>query len=194
MSDSEYTVGPLQPPPLPAALPEERAPALVPSARVLRPRPLLGPSLWVGGVLLWAYVVMGILTTTPLPFTAKRTPLDEGTAVLFVIAAFTTAGVIAVRRSLVVANGASAPRAGGIAASAVSLWILFVFGAMVLALLGFPEALVTFLLILWSLFAVLLGYRLTNRGLPRPDRDRVVTFGVWIGAVILSLMALLSRA
>jgi hypothetical protein len=146
-------------------------------------------------VLLWAYVVMGVFTTTRLPFTAKRVPLPEETALVLVIAAYASAGVLAVRRSLAVADGESGRRAGGIAAGAIGFWMLFVFGAMVLAMFGFPEGLVTFLLIVWSGFAVWLGRRLTNRAaLPNPDQNRVVTIGLWIGAAVASLVALLARA
>jgi len=188
--------GPSVPPPLPTSAPDpDPTPAFVSAALARRPRPLLGPSLWVAGVLLWAYVVMGILTTTRLPFTARRVPLPEGTALVLVIAAYASAGVLAVQRSLAILDGDSGRRAGGIAAGAMGFWMLFVFGAMVLALLGFPEALVTFILILWSGVAVWLGRRLTNRAaLPNPDRNRVVPIGLWIGAVVVSLVALLARA
>jgi hypothetical protein len=170
-------------------------PAFVGATVARRPRPLLGPSLWVAGVLLWAYVVMGILTTTRLPFTSKRMPLSEGTAFVLVIAAYAAAGVLAVQRSLAISDGDSGRRAGGIAAGAIGFWMLFVFGALVLAVLGFPEPLVTFLLILWSGFAVWFGRRLTNRAaLPSPGQNRVVTIGLWVGAAVVSLVALLARA
>jgi hypothetical protein len=188
--------GPSVPPPLPATAQEpDPAPAFVNAARGQLPRPLFGPSLWVSGVLLWAYVVMGIFTTTRLPFTANRVPLPEEMAFVLVVAAYACAGVLAVQRSLVMADGESGRRAGGIAAGAIGFWILFVFVAMVLAVLGFPEGLVSFILVLWSAFAVVYGRRLTDRGtLPNPNRNRVVTFGLWIGAAVVSLVALLSRA
>jgi hypothetical protein len=138
---------------------------------------------------------MGILTTTRLPFTAKRLPLDEATALVLVVVAYASAGVVAVRRSLVILDGDSGRRAGGIAAGAIGFWMLFVFGAMVIALIGFPEPLVTFLLMPWSGFAVWLGRRMTNRGtLPDPDHNRAVTIGLWIGAAMVSIVALLARA
>jgi hypothetical protein len=193
---SAVSGGPSVPPPLPAPAPEPDPAAVFVSAMPAQaPRPLLGPSLWVAGVLLWAYVVMGILTTTRLPFTAKRLPLSEGTAFALVIAAYASAGVLAVRRSLAIADGESGRRAGGIAAGAIGFWMSFVVGAMVLAALGFPEPLVTFMLILWSGFAVWLGRRLTNRAAPIvPDQNRVVTFALWIGAALVSVVALLARA
>lgn len=193
--DSVVPGGPSVPPPLPASVREpDPVPTFVSAARAQLPRPLLGPALWVAGVLLWAYVVMGILTTTRLPFTAKRLPLSEGTAFILVIAAYASAGVLAVRRSLVISDGESGRRAGGIAAGAIGFWMSFVVGAMVLAALGFPEPLVTFLLILWSGFSVWLGRRLTNRAAPiGPDQNRVVTFALWIGAAVVSLVALLAR-
>ncbi len=188
--------GPSVPPPLPPPAQEpEPVPALVNAVQARPSRPLLGPSLWVAGVLLWAYVVMGIFTTTRLPFTAKRLPMPEETALVLVIAAYATAGVLAVRRSLAVADGESGRRAGVIAAGAIGFWMLFVFAAMVLAMLGFPEGLVSFFLILWSGFAVWRGRRLTNRStLPDPGENRVVTIAMWIGAVVASLVALLARA
>jgi hypothetical protein len=137
---------------------------------------------------------MGIFTTTRLPFTAKRLPMPEETALVLVVAAYATAGVFAVRRSLAVADGESGRRAGVIAAGAIGFWMLFVFAAMVLAMLGFPEGLVSFLLIAWSGFAVWRGRRLTNRAAPPiPDQNRVVTIGLWIGAAVASIVALLAR-
>jgi hypothetical protein len=193
MSDEEP-----KPAPESAAAPSAPEPTEVPvfvSAANLRgPRPLLGPSLWVAGVLLWAYVVMGILTTTRLPFTAKRMPLAEGTAFLLVLVAYASAGVLAVQRSLVVAQGDSRRRAAGIAAASLGLWLSSVFAAIFVAMFGFPEPLVTFLLVLWSGVAVWFGRRLTNRGAPPPvEQNRVVTIGLWIGAAVMSLVALLAR-
>jgi hypothetical protein len=149
--------------------------------------------LWVSGVLLWAYVVMGIFTTTPLPFTDKHLPVAEGTAFLSVMVAALGAGFLSVRRSLVLSAGEPGPRAGGIALGAISFWFLFVLVAIAFGSAGFQESFITLLLVLVSAAAVWNGRRLTNRGSRDPNASRLLAIGCWIGAVVVTLMALSVR-
>lgn len=70
-----------------AALP---SPLAASAFRVRRERPVLGPSLWIGGALLWAYVVMGEWVVT--------IELPEVLGWLVVLLAYAVSWVFAVRR------------------------------------------------------------------------------------------------
>lgn len=156
------------------------------------PRPVLGPSLWVSGVLTWAYVVMGILTTTR--FGPKRLPLGEGAAVFWVLAAAGSAGYFAVQRSLAVTQGgAIGPRAGRIVSGALLIWLLFLIAAIVIGQVGDVDGFMTLFLAVGGGAAVWFGRRLTDRGSAVPGRPRHVAIGCWIGATVVTVVAMLLR-
>jgi hypothetical protein len=163
-------------------------PAFARGARDRAPRPLLGPWLWVSGVLLWAYVVMGIFTTSR--FGPNRLPLGEGAAVFWTLAAYATASIFASQRSLSVTPGRSRPRAALIAVGGVVCWFFVVVAATVVAQFGIPDFVLTPVLVIASGVLVWMGRRATSGSRRLPDDNRMVTVGLWIGATVLTLTAL----
>jgi hypothetical protein len=186
--DSETAPAPA---PAPAA-----APLPVPSQLLFqpapRPRPILGPSLSVFGVLLWAYVVFGQYTTSWFQGSA---PMGEGAAFFFVFVATAVAWAFAVRRSLVV------PVAGqyGLAGRAMSIGFLALAWCFITVVLAavFGQAsgknidwLITMVLVVVSVIAEIQGRRVTlPTRPPRTQRERMVAALLWAGAGAMTLAA-----
>jgi hypothetical protein len=156
----------------------------------MRPRWLLGPSLWVGGVLMWSYVVMGIFTTTRLG--PKHLPLGEGAAIFWVLVLSSAAGHFAVRRSLTATSGGVALRTATIALGALSLWLLLLVSAILAGQVA-GDGPVSLLLSLGSAAIVWRGRILTNRGSSNLEEPRLLRTACWIGAALVTAVALLVR-
>lgn len=184
----------------PAPQPPPAAPVLVSSPAVFhaaRPRPVLGPSLSVFGVMLWSYVVFGQFTTSWLPGGA---PLGEGTAVFFVFVASVVAWVLAVRRSLVVSVRGQQGIAGRAIRIGVLAWAWWLVTVVLASLFGQAsgknlDGPITGLLVLLSAFAVVQGRRLTlPERPPLTQRERVIARLLWAGAAAMTLAACVELA
>jgi hypothetical protein len=171
-----------------AVLPEPAAPP--------KERPVLGLSLWVFGIAMWAFVVMGELATSYGP--GKRDFLvSESVAELFVFAVTVGAWGVALRKSLVStparSTGRAVLRGAGVALLALLLWgFVTLFAAATGA--SSRENLdgkITVILALLAGLAAFVGRRLA--GLGRHDktpRERAVSRALWVGAALVSIVAL----
>jgi hypothetical protein len=144
-----------------------------------RGRPLLGPSLWIFGVLLWAYVVLGELVVT-LDF-------PEPLAVLLVLSALASAWWFSVGRR----DSGTRRIAPGLIA--IGLW------AGVLALAARAEsgrsktvALVTIVLTLFALLSFALGRYLTRVRPPATKLRRAGRVALWLISALVTLVTLAS--
>jgi hypothetical protein len=211
----ESTVPLTLPPPIdggsPAASPVDTIPAPTPPSAPYRspvqeatpspaplPRewPVLGLSLWVFGVAMWAFVVMGQLATSYGPG-KQGFLLGEGTAGLFVFGATVGAWGVGLRQSLASTPAQSTSRAVGralgVAAIAFLLW-----GLVTIFAAAFGESThvnldgkITVTLALVAGGAAFAGRRMAGlHRQHRTPRDRTVGRVLWIGAALLSIVAL----
>jgi hypothetical protein len=144
-----------------------------------RRRPLLGPSLWIFGVLLWAYVVLGELVVT-LDF-------PELLAVLIVLSALAGAWWLSAGRA------DSGMRRIAPLLIAIGLW------AGVIALSARAEsgrsktvALVTIALTLFALLSFALGRYLTRVPRPATKLRRAGRVALWLISALVTLVTLAS--
>jgi hypothetical protein len=163
--------------------------------RVPRPPSLVGAVLFVSGVLLWAFVVMGELTTSYGP--GKHGLLvGEALAVVFVLATSAAAWGVALRRSLE-ATPPSSPQAtyvrgAVLAVLPLAVWLVVLFGATALGKSASRDidGPVSALLLLVSVAAALGGRRMAGlRGRPSTSRHRVLTRLTWVAAGLLTVVA-----
>lgn len=168
------------PPPIPAALPPDFTPAF----RARPGRALLGPSLWVFGVLSWAYVVVGELVVS--------LGLPELLGALLVLSSAGYAWLVASG----MADGAPFVL-NRLLSLFLGLVLFVVMLAFTVSLLGSHHrsqiAAVTILLWFVSVFAVLLGKRWTpreSRAVAKGERVRVAV--LWTLAVLATLVAMIS--
>ena len=157
-----------------------------------RTRPLLGPALSVLGVLLWAFVVFGQLTTSWM-FGA---PLGQGTAVLAILLLTLLAWVGAVRRSREAVVPSTTVRFVARSVGIAVLAFLFFVGCVMTAtaaggaLSRGHDFLIAFGLVMVSLAAAISGPRLTSSApLPRTHRQRSLLVGMWLAGALLTLVA-----
>lgn len=184
-------------PPPPSVSPYRTAPeahALAPFAAPRR-HSQLGVCVFVFGVLLWAFLIMGELTTSYAP--GKHGMLvGEALAVVFVLATSGAAWWAAMRRSL----EASPPlremvtyaRGTMFAVVPLGLWLFVLFGATALGKSASKnmDGPITLLLLIVSVAAALGGRRMAGlRGSPSSTRWRVITRLLWIGAGLLTFVA-----
>lgn len=172
-----------------APIPQE--PQAFARVRDRRPRPLLGPWLWVSGVLLWAYVVMGIFTTSR--FGPNRRPLGEGAAAFWVLVAWVGTALLALQRSLFATGGRPSARAAVIGIGSFALWVCFVAVAVVLGQLGFPDDFVSLFLVVVGAALAWYGRRSTNGSRGFSGENRLVAALLWIGAAVVTFAALVVR-
>jgi hypothetical protein len=163
-------------------------PFLVPSGP-----PIVGASLYVYGYLLWAFVVVGALTTSYNP-EGHGFLLGETAAVLGVMAASAWAWIVVLRRTLSVRRGAvSVVRCtvvGGVAAFA---WVLTLFasaGAGKAASRNIDGAMTFFLLAL-SIGCALGGRRLAGLRVRTRTPQRQMIDGIfWAAGALLTCLVL----
>jgi hypothetical protein len=194
---------PAEAPPSPMALAPPSAPyrsgvaAELPElAPAPKERPVLGLSLWVFGVAMWSFVVMGELVTSYGP--GKRDFLvSEGGAELFVFAVTLGAWGVALRASLRSTPARSTARAvlrgAGVALLAFLFWgFVTLFAAATGA--SSRENLdgkITVILALTAGLAAFAGRRLA--ALHRHDktpRERAISRALWVGAALVTIVAL----
>jgi hypothetical protein len=193
---------PAEAPPAPMALAPPSAPYRSGVAELPEPppppkeRPVLGLSLWVFGVAMWSFVVMGELVTSYGP--GKRDFLvSEGVAELFVFAVTLGAWGLALRASLRSTPARTTARAvlrgAGVALLAFLFWG---FVTLFAAATGASsrdnlDGKITVILALLAGLAAFVGRRLA--GLHRRDRtprERAISRALWVGAALVTIVAL----
>ena len=181
----------------PSTAPYRTPPALEATSplRVPRPPSLVGAVLFVSGVVLWAFVVMGELTTSYGP--GKHGLLvGEALAVVFVLATSAAAWRAALRRSLE-ATPPSSPlaiyvRGTVLAVLALALWLVVLFCATALGKSASKDidGPVSALLLIVSVAAALGGRRMAGlRGRPATSRHRLIARLTWVAAGLLTFVA-----
>lgn len=181
-ADAPVPSGPYRTPPYEAPLP-------VYGARVMRP--LLGPSLGTFGVLLWAYVVAGQLTTSWI----TGRPLGNGVAVAAVVVSTFAAWVLGMRRSLAVAPASPSGVVGrglGVGALCLAMFFLTVVLAVFVGTTVSPghDFRIAFGLVVVAFVAVILGRRFVTPELKeRTHVERVVTVALWATCLLVTFVA-----
>ncbi len=205
------TAGTLAPPPPPPPEPVAEAPAssppsvspyrTAPQAQALasfaasRRYPQLGACVFVFGVLLWAFLIMGELTTSYAPGRHGML-VGEALAVVFVLATSGAAWGVAMRRSLEASPNPMAVYARGalLAVVPLALWLFTLFCATALGKSGSKnmDGPITSLLLVASVAAALGGRRMAGlRASAASPRQRVVTRLLWVGAGLLTFVTCL---
>lgn len=176
---------PVEPPPPLEAL--QQRPARAPS-------PVVGPALWVSGVLLWAYVVMGQFTTS---WFSHAAPLGEPAATLGVVLATAIALRVAVGRSLSARDGKMPGRAVrvGLLALLLGFLVVTVLSVIARATTADLDGLVMAVLVTIAFAAFLNGRRLTGPApVPPTHRQRVFGALLWVGVGAVTLGACVEAA
>lgn len=151
-------------------------------------RPLLGPALWIAGATLWAYVVAGQFVL--------RAQMPEVLGIGFVVGVLVSTAYLACGRSLELlpARGAEEQKRRFVKPTWVG--VLVAAGAVLVFSLIFARAgdgPVMLFLLVSSLVGVILGKRFTGRPRVRLSLGRrVLGFGLWLAAVLLALIVILS--
>jgi hypothetical protein len=157
---------------------------------------LLGATTFVFGVLLWAFVVMGELTTSYAP--GKHSMLvGEALAVVFVLGTSAAAWRAAMLRNLelkpAVSSNLAYARSGVVAVGAIVLWwiVVVVAAGVGKAASKDMDGPISLMLLVLSIAAGLGGRRLASlRGPASTPRRRTVSRLLWAGAIVLTLIAL----
>ena len=173
-----------KPPPKPSQAPGAQAPPPAEAAAEAdfrQPRPLLGPSLWVAGASLWAYVVMGELVVE------ARFP--ETLAVAVVFGAYAVAWLRSVRGAGSVALAFAPGIAGPLLCGALVLLTMMLAGS------SRRSDVETVTVGLWLIGAAtyFVGRRVT--ALPRPEPSRLRrggTIAVWLVSGLTTALALVA--
>jgi hypothetical protein len=157
--------------------------------------PVLGPALWLFGVLLWAFVAMGALVTLSSP-TGRGPLLEEGLGVMFVVAAMLTALIAAVRRSLEFAptrsSAATVARASVVVLLALPAWLIL---TMIAAAIGRASSTNLDKPITLSLLGVAGVAAFAGRWLlrgssgARTQQQRVIAGALWTVIVLVTVLA-----
>jgi hypothetical protein len=184
-------------PPPPSATPYRTAPEAVALAPFVAPRrhSLTGACVFVFGVLLWAFLIMGELTTSYAPG-KHGMMVGEALAVVFVLATSGAAWGAALRRSLE-ASPASSPMATyargtllAVVPFAVWLFVLLCATALGKSASKNMDGPITSLLLIASVAAALGGRRMAGlRGPASTTRQRVLARLLWAAAGLLTLVA-----
>ncbi len=188
---------PTPPPPPPSVSPYRTAPeahALAPFAAPRR-HSQLGACVFVFGVLLWAFLIMGELTTSYAP--GKHGMLvGEALAMVFVLATSGAAWGAAMRRSLEASPSPSQmvtyARGTLLAVLPLGLWFFVLFCATTLGKSASKnmDGPITLLLLIVSVAAALGGRRMAGlRAAASTTRRRVITRLLWVGAGVLTFVA-----
>ena len=158
-----------------------------PLAAAFRPRSthaVLGPSFWVFGALSWAYVVIGeLVVSLGLPELLGALIVLSSTGYAWVVASGLGEGARFAPKQLL-----------SLLFGCVLFFFLVVFAVSLLGSHSRSQAsAVTLLLWFISVFALLLGRRLTPREPPlRSTGDRLRTTAIWTFAVIGTIIAMVS--
>jgi hypothetical protein len=173
----------------PAEPPEpERIAALAPR----KPRPIMGPALSVFAVLLWSFVVFGQFTTSWW----LGAPLDQKTAVTFVLLTTLAAWLASLRRSRIVVAPRStmhlAWRSVGVAVVAFLSFLVCLVAATAAGGVSSRnhDMLIAMVLVVVSLLAAIGGPKLTSPApFTKTHAQRVVLVLLWTAGALLTLVA-----
>jgi hypothetical protein len=162
--------------------------------------PVLGSSLWVFGVSMWAFLVMGQLTTSYGP--GKRDLLvSEGLAAMFVLAAGIGTWVVSLRRMIAASPtrgiGYNFARSVAAAFLAFLTWCVVTVAATIMGEASRKNAdgKITVLLLVLAGASIFGGRWLAGvRGSAGTSRARSARLVGWIGAAVLTLVALIEVA
>jgi hypothetical protein len=175
------------------ALPHEAPAAAAPP----RAWPVMGSSLWVFGVSMWAFLVMGELATSYGP--GKRDLLvGEGVAVTFVFVAGLAAWAYALRRMMAsppargLVHGAA--RAVAVAFLAFVMWAVVTIAAIIVGegSRRNVDGKVTVTLMVVAAAAAAGGWRMAGaHGSEAIRRSRRAWLAIGVGATVLTLVALI---
>jgi hypothetical protein len=152
-------------------------------------RPMLGPSLWLFGALLWAYVVAGELVV--------RSSFPEPLGWLGLMFVLGTTWFFAIERSFVEDPPVPNERAKRVfvpLAAAIGLWLATLILSTVIGATtpGDLDGLITVGLWLFSLAPFFVGRRMTGTQHPAIDPSRrPLAILLWIGATLVTLVALI---
>jgi hypothetical protein len=179
-----------------SSVPYRTAPAEAPEAAPPRAWPVMGSSLWVFGVSMWAFLVMGELTTSYGP--GKRDLLvGEGLAAMLVLGAGIAAWVYALRRMMVLrpARGIvhNAARAAAVAALAFIMWFVVAIAATIVGESSRKnlDGTITVMLMLLAAAAAFGGWWMTRVPGDRRGGTRKAWWAIGIGAAVLTLVTLI---
>jgi hypothetical protein len=180
--------GPYRMPPCAELAPFVAAPAV-------RVWPVMGSSLWVFGMSLWAFVVAGELTTSYAP--GKRDLLlSEHLGALFVFVVTVGSWVFALRRMQVSSSAREIARTVGRAMAVATLswliWVVVVLCAMIVGTNATTnlDGKITVLLIALAAAAAIGGVKLAEIA----PRERTAWRAFWIGSALITLFALVEVA
>jgi hypothetical protein len=170
--------------------------SLVPRApvHVAPRRSAVGEALFVSGVLLWSFVVMGELTTSYAPGRHQML-VGEALAVVFVLTTTAATWGAAVRRNLALspatAERAVYLRATAIAIAALMLWglVVYVATAMGKAASRNVDGPITLMLLVLSLAGSLVGRRMAGL-----DEKAATARGRWLHRLLWTCAGLLTFA
>jgi hypothetical protein len=183
-------------PGVPSTVPYRTVPQEAPEPAPPRAWPVMGSALWVFGVSMWAYLVMGELTTSYGP--GKRDLLvGEGLAAMLVLAAGITAWVYALRRMMASrpARGMAhaAARAVAVAALSFVMWLLVTIAATIVGEISRKDldGKITVTLLLLAAAAAFGGRRMTRVQVGDDVGARKTWLAIGIGAGVLTLVTLI---
>jgi hypothetical protein len=166
----------------------------------LRVWPILGSSLWVFGVALWAFVVAGELTTSYAPG-SRSLLLGEGFGALFVAATTLGSWGFALRRTLAVSptqgTARTVGRAMAVAALSFVMWVTVTVCAIIAGNASTKnlDGKITVLLIALATAAAIWGRRLAGIALrEQTPRERLAWRAFWIGTAVVTLLTLIEVA
>ena len=185
-----------EPSPSPEAFSPEELPIALASRQGWTPRPLLGPILWVFGVALWAFVVLGQFTTTRAPWSSK-VPLGGEAAAFWLCALWLGALVHALRTSLTIPMSqrwGTPSRVAVVTIATLLLWLFTLITATAFASASSSrvDGLMTIGLMGLGVTTTVLGRAASCALRPPPQgRARTVAFALWSLAGLFSFLAIL---
>jgi hypothetical protein len=186
-------------PSVPSSIPYRTIPQEAPEPTPPRAWPVMGSSLWVFGVSMWAFLVMGELTTSYGP--GKRDLLvGEGLAAVLVLGAGIAAWVYALRRMLDLQParrvGRSAARAIAVAVLAFIMWFVVTTIATIVGDSSRKnlDGAITVTLMLLAAAAAFGGWWTTRARIGGSAGTRRAWWAIAIGAAVLTLVALIEVA
>jgi hypothetical protein len=183
-------------PGVPSTVPYRTVPQEAPEPAPPRAWPVMGSALWVFGVSMWAYLVMGELTTSYGP--GKRDLLiGEGLAAMLCLGAGIAAWVYAIRRMMAsrtargIVHGAA--RAVAVAALSFIMWLLVTIAATIVGEISRKnlDGKITVTLMLLAAAAAFGGRRMTRVQVGDNAAARKTWLAIGIGAALLTLVTLI---
>lgn len=183
-------------PSVPSTQPYRSAPTETPAEAPPRGWPVMGSSLWVFGVSMWAFLVMGELTTS---YGVGKHDLlvGEGLAAMLVVGAGIAAWVYALRRMMASrparTNAHAVGRAVAVAALSFVMWFLVMIAATIVGEASRKnlDGKITVALLLLAAAAAFGGRRMTRVQVGSSAGARKAWWAIGIGAAVLTLVTLI---